>query len=51
MCVVDFDDCWDRRVTVEDDDVSFPMISLEDLKRNKAASGRPKDLLDLEELS
>jgi hypothetical protein len=47
---VEFEDCWTRRVTVRDDELVFPMISLEDLKRNKLAAGRTKDLLDLEEL-
>ena len=48
---VDFESCWARRVTVEDGDLQIPMISLADLKANKKASGRPQDLLDLEELS
>lgn len=30
--------------------MEVPFISLEDLKINKRASGRPKDLQDLEEL-
>ena len=47
---VDFDDCWPRRVLIEDGDMRIPAISLEDLKRNKLASGRKKDLLDLDEL-
>jgi hypothetical protein len=38
------------RVIIEDDDLRIPAISLEDLKRNKLASGRKKDLLDLDEL-
>jgi hypothetical protein len=33
------------------DGVVIDLISLEDLKKNKAASGRLKDLLDLEQLS
>ena len=48
---VEFEDCWPRRVTIEDDDLPIPTISLEDLKRNKLASGRKKDLLDLDELA
>jgi hypothetical protein len=48
---VEFEDCWLRRVVIEDDDVCIPAISLEDLKRNKLALGRKKDLLDLDELS
>jgi|SRR5579863_238724 len=47
---VEFEDCWLRRVTIEDDDLRIPAISLEDLKRNKLAAGRKKDLLDLDEL-
>ncbi len=47
---VEFEDCWPRRVFIEDDELRIPSISLEDLKRNKQASGRTKDLLDLEEL-
>jgi len=47
---VEFEDCWQRRVIIEDDDLRIPTISLEDLKRNKRASGRKKDLLDLDEL-
>jgi hypothetical protein len=33
------------------DEVEVSLISLEDLKANKAASGRYKDLNDLEHLS
>ena len=47
---VEFEDCWSRRTIIEDEDLRIPAISLEDLKRNKAASGRRKDLLDLDEL-
>jgi hypothetical protein len=48
---VSFEDCWPRRVFISDEDLEIPMISLSDLRRNKQASGRKKDLLDLEELS
>jgi hypothetical protein len=47
---VEFEDCWLRRVGIEDDDLRIPTISLADLKRNKLASGRQKDLLDVDEL-
>jgi hypothetical protein len=47
---VDFEECWPRRVSVHDGELEIPMISLEDLKRNKRATGRKKDLLDLDEL-
>ena len=47
---VDFADCYARRVTADLDGVSANVIDVTDLKRNKAASGRLKDRLDLEEL-
>jgi len=47
---VEFAECYrnKRIVTIDDIDVSF--ISLEDLKKNKKASGRYQDLADLENL-
>ena len=45
-----FDDCYAARVEEEWDDVKVPIISLEKLKQNKQASGRLKDLNDLEHL-
>ncbi len=47
---VEFEDCWDRRVSLRLGDLEIPMISLPDLKANKRAAGRPKDLADLSEL-
>jgi predicted nucleotidyltransferase len=47
---VDFGDCYTRRENVEIDDIGVPFISLEDLKENKKAAGRLKDLQDLEQL-
>jgi hypothetical protein len=47
---VDFDDCYTRRENVEVDDINVPFISLGDLKENKKAAGRLKDLQDLEQL-
>ena len=32
---VDFEDCWSRRVSIEDGDLAIAMISLDDLKANK----------------
>jgi predicted nucleotidyltransferase len=46
-----FDDCFLRRQIVELEGVKVPIISLDDLKKNKKASGRHKDLDDLEHLS
>lgn len=48
---VRFEECWLRRVFIEDDELTIPMISLADLRTNKRASGKGKDLIDLEELS
>jgi hypothetical protein len=47
---VDFRDCYGRHVEADWDGVPVPLIDLEDLKRNKQASGRLKDRLDLEQL-
>ena len=47
---VDFDACWQGREMTEWDGVSVPLINLRDLRTNKAASGRPKDIADLVEL-
>ena len=47
---VQFSDCYPRRVTLELNEVPVCVISSEDLKINKRASGRNKDLADLDEL-
>ncbi len=47
---VDFGACWKARVIAELDGVDVNIISLEDLKRNKKAASRHKDLDDLENL-
>ena len=47
---VEFEDCYAARVTDELDGVSVDLIDLEHLKVNKRASGRHKDLNDLEYL-
>ncbi|HEY9867568.1 MAG TPA: DUF6036 family nucleotidyltransferase [Candidatus Obscuribacterales bacterium] len=44
---VDFADCYSTRVTEELDGVAVQFISLENLRKNKKASGRPQDLADL----
>lgn len=43
---VNFDECFARRNEVVWDELVVPLISLEDLKANKLASGRLKDLAD-----
>jgi hypothetical protein len=45
-----FDACARRAVVVDIDGVSVPFISLADLRTNKRAAGRHKDLNDLENL-
>lgn len=47
---VPFAQAWANRVTWNLSGLSVPMISLADLRTNKRASGRHKDLADLEEL-
>jgi predicted nucleotidyltransferase len=47
---VQFDECFANRISAEIDGTSVILIGLEDLKRNKVASGRAKDLDDLEHL-
>ncbi len=44
---VTFAECWPNRLTVDYEGLPLSVIGLEDFKRNKQASGRPKDLLDL----
>lgn len=45
---LDFDSSYARRNEVNWDGVIVPLVSFEDLKRNKKASGRAKDLADPE---
>jgi hypothetical protein len=47
---LDFDACFARRNVVDWDGVKVPLISFDDLRQNKQASGRAKDLADLENL-
>jgi len=47
---VEFDTCYERRIAAELDGVEVNLISLDDLKANKKASGRSKDITDLEKL-
>jgi predicted nucleotidyltransferase len=47
---VDFSDCYEHRVLVKINEITVNFISLDDLKRNKKACGRHKDLDDLEHL-
>ena len=47
---VEFETCYARRVSADIDGVPVTIIGLEDLKTNKKACGRHKDLDDLEKL-
>ena len=47
---VNFDECFEERVVTKLDGVKVNLISLRHLKINKKASGRHKDLNDLENL-
>jgi len=47
---VDFEECFSRRVLVKISEIEINFISFNDLKRNKKACGRHKDLDDLEHL-
>ncbi len=47
---VHFEECYSERIVGVIDDVEVQIINLEHLKRNKQASGRQKDLDDLEHL-
>lgn len=47
---VTFQECYARRVMTDFGGASLPLIGLDDLKRNKRASGRHQDLADVEKL-
>jgi hypothetical protein len=48
---VSFNDCYGARTTVRIEGVEIAFIDIENLKKNKAATGRAQDLADLEHLS
>lgn len=48
---VEFEEAWTTRMTIEIDGLCVPVLGLAELVRNKRASGRTKDLADLEELA
>ncbi len=47
---VSFEQAWSNRAELDLSDLKVPLISLADLRINKRAAGRNKDLADLEEL-
>ena len=47
---VTFEDCFAQRLDVAVGGILLPVISIDDLIRNKLAAGRAKDLVDVESL-
>jgi Nucleotidyltransferase of unknown function (DUF6036) len=47
---VKFEDCWRAKVQVEIGGLDIYFIDIENLKRNKRATGRPQDIADAENL-
>lgn len=47
---IDFNDCYQSRIEEEIDGVNLPFIDLQNLKKNKLATGRAQDLADIENL-
>ncbi|MDQ3351931.1 MAG: hypothetical protein M3501_08235 [Actinomycetota bacterium] len=47
---VEFDEAWERRITVSIDNSSLPIIGRDDLVANKVAVGRAQDLADIARL-
>jgi len=47
---VEFESCYAEKEMIQIEDMVVPVISLARLRENKAASGRAKDLADLESL-
>ncbi len=47
----DFDACYNRALNASFDGIPFKVIHLNDLLIEKQATGRPKDLLDIDELT
>lgn len=47
---VEFDNCYEKKVVIESEGVTVNFIDLESLLTNKKATGRHRDLADLEDL-
>ena len=45
-----FDEAWSHRQMIEVEGRALPFLSRDDLIRNKAAVGRPRDLADIDDL-
>ncbi len=48
---VEFEQAYEKRNIIEIDGIKIPFISLKDLINNKLSTARPKDKLDVEQLS
>jgi hypothetical protein len=48
---IEFESCYQAKIEVKINDINVNFIDLENLKKNKQASGRLQDLADLENLS
>lgn len=47
---LEFDQCYEHRIVERWDDVEVSLISLSDLRTNKLAAARPKDIEDINRL-
>jgi len=47
---LEFEDCYDQKITVDIEGLTVNCIDLENLKKNKKKTGRYQDLADLENL-
>lgn len=47
---LDFDVCYRQRLTIEISGISLPFVDRNSLACNKRAVGRPRDLIDADEL-
>jgi len=50
LAALNFDECWERRHVAQVDGIPVNFIAIKDLIKNKEASGRPMDLVDVERL-
>jgi hypothetical protein len=48
---IQFEECWNRRMEVNFDELKVIFISKQDLIASKRAAGRPQDLIDADLLS
>lgn len=48
---VEFSECYKSKLEIEIDDTTINFIDLDNLRKNKKASGRPQDIADLDNLT